>query len=102
MYIQRGTMEKRISGFEKLAAAGFSALLLLAGCASTPAASKMTPQQLIMQNRKAEAKQEFVMPTDINAADEDGNTVLHVAAKIDDSELVTYFIFKGVFCLKFI
>ena len=88
-------MEKRISGFEKLAAAGFSTLLLLAGCASTPAASKMTPQQLIMQNRKAEAKQEFVMPTDINAADEDGNTVLHIAAKVDDSELVTYFIFKG-------
>ena len=35
------------------------------------------------------------MPTDINAADTDGNTVLHIAARIDDDELVTYFIFKG-------
>ncbi len=74
------------------ALAGF---ILLTGCASTKPESKLTPQQLIMQNRKAEAKQEFVMPTDINAADEDGNTVLHIAAKIDDEELVTYFIFKG-------
>lgn len=70
-------------------------IILLTGCASSKPKSKLTPQQLIMQNRKAEAKQEFVMPTDINAADEDGNTVLHVAAKIDDEELVTYFIFKG-------
>ena len=70
-------------------------IILLTGCASSKPESKLTPQQLIMQDRKAEAKQEFVMPTDINAADEDGNTVLHVAAKIDDEELVTYFIFKG-------
>ena len=73
----------------------YAGLILLSGCASAKPESKLTPQQLIMQNRKAEAKQEFVMPTDINAADEDGNTVLHVAAKIDDDELVTYFIFKG-------
>ena len=67
---------------------------LFSGCLSAPA-SKLTPQQLILQNRIAEAKQEFVMPTDINAVDSDGNTVLHIAAKIDDAELVTYFIFKG-------
>ena len=60
MYIQRGIMEKRISGFKTITFAGFTALLLLSGCATTkPVASKNTPQQLIMQNRKAEAMQEF-------------------------------------------
>lgn len=85
-------MNRRKSYLKSCALAGF---ILLSGCASSKPESKLTPQQLIMQNRKAEAKQEFVMPTDINAADEDGNTVLHIAAKIDDEELVTYFIFKG-------
>ena len=98
MYIQRGIMEKRITGLNNLVLAGFTALLLLSGCATTPVAAtskNTTPQQLILQNRKDEAMQEFVMHTDINAVDEDGNTVLHVAAKVDDPELVTYFIFKG-------
>ena len=85
-------MNRKKSYLNFCALAGF---ILLTGCASAKPESKLTPQQLIMQNRKAEAKQEFVMPTDINAADEDGNTVLHIAAKIDDEELVTYFIFKG-------
>ena len=84
-------MDRKKSYLEILSLAG---LFIFSGCASKPV-SKLTPQQLIMQDRKAEAKQEFVMPTDINAADESGNTVLNVAAKIDDEELVTYFIFKG-------
>lgn len=88
-------MEKRKTGFENLVFAGLAGLLLLSGCASAPVASKNTPQQLIMQNRKDEAMQEFAMPSDINGMDEDGNTVLHVAAMVDDAELVSYFIFKG-------
>lgn len=70
---------------------------LFAGCASTPATSggKLTPHQLIKNHQIAEAKAEFVTPNDINATDEDGNTVLHLAADIDDEELVSYFIFKG-------
>ena len=89
-------MEKTKTGFNSFAFAGLTALLLLSGCASTPVNtnSKNTPQQLIMQNRRDEAMQEFVMPTDINAMDEDGNTVLHVAAQVDDAELISYFIFK--------
>ena len=89
-------MEKTKTGFKIYALTGFTALLLLSGCASTkPVAAKSTPQELIMQNRKDEAMQEFALPTDINAVDEDGNTVLHVAAKVDDPDLITYFIFKG-------
>ena len=87
-------MDRKKSNFESLVFTGLAGLLLFSACASKPV-EKLTPQQLILQNRKAEAKQEFVMPTDINATDNEGNTVLHIAAKIDDEELVTYFIFKG-------
>ncbi len=74
--------------------AGF---ISISGCASNPptSESKLTPHQLIRQNRIDEAKQEFMMPSEINSADEDGNTVLHLAAQIDDPDLVSYFIIKG-------
>ncbi len=88
-------MDRKKSSFENLVFAGLTGLLLFSGCASAPVATKQTPQQLIMQNRKSEAMQEFTLPTDINAADEDGNTVLHIAAMVDDAELISYFIFKG-------
>ena len=54
-------MEKRITGLNNLVFAGITALLMLSGCATTPAASnskETTPQQLILQNRKEEAMQE--------------------------------------------
>ena len=35
------------------------------------------------------------MPHDINATDADGNTVLHLAAEIDDDALIAYFVTKG-------
>ena len=85
-------MDRKKSYFKTCALIG---VILFSGCASSKPESKLTPQQLILENRIAEAKQEFVMPTDINAEDNEGNTVLHIAARIDDEELVTYFIFKG-------
>ncbi len=91
-------MDRIKSYFEKFIFAGFAGILLFSGCASTSPASdskKQSPQELIRQNRIEEAKQEFMMPSDINAMDEDGNTVLHLAAQIDDADLVTYFIIKG-------
>ena len=35
------------------------------------------------------------MPSDNNGIDEDGNTVLHLAAKINDPDLITFFMIKG-------
>ena len=84
-------MDRKII-FASFVLAGF---FVIDGCTSAPANSKLTPQQLIRQNRIDEAKQEFAMPSDINAVDEDGNTVLHIAAQVDDADLITYFIFKG-------
>lgn len=58
---------------------------LLLGCASTkpttPSTTKLSPHELIKTNRINEAKNEFVMPNDINGVDSDGNTVLHLAAQ---------------------
>ena len=76
-------MDRKKSRFDNLFLTGITTLLLLSGCASAPVNTstpktstlKQTPQQLIMQDRKDEAMQEFQMPTDINAMDEDGNTV---------------------------
>ena len=76
-----------------------SAVFILFGCNSTkkaaPSSKKLTPQELIRENRINEAKNEFVMPNDINGLDSEGNTVLHLAAEINDADLVTYFLFRG-------
>ena len=74
------------------------AVAFLLGCKSTSAnnqTQKLTPQEMIKNNMITEAKNEFALSSDINAVDEDGNTVLHLAAKINDADLVTYFIVRG-------
>ncbi len=84
----------RKSFFITISAVGF-----LFGCTSSKPATtvdrKMSPHELIKENRINEAKNEFVMPNDINGIDSDGNTVLHLAAQMNDADLVTYFLFKG-------
>lgn len=76
-----------------------SAACVLCGCSSSkpvaPTTSKMSPQKLILNERYAEAKGEFLMPHDINGVDEDGNTVLHAAAQMNNPELIAYFMFIG-------
>ena len=52
-------------------------------------------QQLILEGRTEEAKKLFQSSVDINETDEEGNTALHTAAKINDADLVTFFIYKG-------
>lgn len=70
-------------------AAGF-----FASCTSTKAESPSV-QQLILENRYDEAKSLFSLKTDINARDKDGNTALHIAAQVNESDLVTFLIVKG-------
>lgn len=72
--------------------------LFITGCLSAPTEQtnkKLSPHEMIKNRQINEVKAEFAMPNDINARDLDGNTVLHLAAEIDDAELVSYFIFKG-------
>ncbi len=75
---------------------------ILLSCKSTPQTPAPQPvqeekniQQLILEGRTEEAKKLFQAKIDINETDEEGNTALHTAAKINDADLVTFFIYKG-------
>ena len=68
-------------------------ILRLAGCTSTP--KEETICELILQGKYEEAKSRFKTKTDINASDEDGNTALHLAAKVNEADLASFLIIKG-------
>ena len=72
----------------------FGAALVLTGCAST-VIRQPTIQELIIQGRYDEAKEIFKTKTDINATDENGDTALHVAARVNEADLVSFLIIKG-------
>ena len=61
------------------------------GCNST---KKQTPHQLIREKDYDAAMMEFDVPQ-INEPDENGNTVLHLAAEINNTNLISFFIAKG-------
>lgn len=72
-----------------------SSVFLLATCASSKVEKEVSIQQLIMEGRYEEAKELFKTKTDINAVDEDGNTALHIAAKVNEADLISFLIIKG-------
>ena len=69
--------------------------LILVSCETINIGKEPTAQELIKNGEIDKAKSLFQIRSDINEVDEDGNTVLHLAAMIDDADLVTYFIIKG-------
>lgn len=83
-------------------------LLLYTGCTTTQTKttakteepvqqknSTQTIQQMILSGKSTEAKELFQAKIDINSMDENGNTALHAASQINDSDLVTFLIYKG-------
>ncbi|HOQ93119.1 MAG TPA: ankyrin repeat domain-containing protein [Treponemataceae bacterium] len=75
----------------------FTLSLFLLSCVTKPKETntKKTIQEMILSGETEEAKVFFQLKSDVNAIDNDGNTVLHAAAIIDDADLVTFFIHKG-------
>lgn len=71
------------------------ASFIILGCQTNGIKKEATPQDLIREGQIEQAKGRFLSPNDINSVDEDGNTVLHLAAKMNDTDLISYFIFKG-------
>ncbi|MEE1059293.1 MAG: ankyrin repeat domain-containing protein [Treponema sp.] len=69
-------------------------IFTLFGCVSTPK-DEVTLHDLIKQGKIDEAKDKFANQYDINAVDEDGNTALHLAAQINNVDLVTFLVIKG-------
>lgn len=76
----------------------FTGILYMAGCASTqpePEPLPETIQQQILAGTFTNANSSFQMRQDIDSADENGNTVLHAAAQVNNADLVTLFISMG-------
>lgn len=67
---------------------------IFVSCNSTKVEEKKTPHQLIEEREFDAAMMEFSIPR-INDVDEAGNTVLHLAAKLNNTMLVSFFMAKG-------
>ena len=87
-------MNKKIAFFITL-----SAVLAFSGCQSskTPGtgSKSLTPQEMLKDGQVEAAKSKFMYQYDINGIDAEGNTVLHLAAQMNDPDLITFFIIKG-------
>ncbi len=80
-------------------ATAFSAVLIasvmiLAGCTTT-GQSDDSVQSLILQGRYEEAKEIFKTKTNINSTDRNGDTALHIAAKVNEADMISFLIIKG-------
>jgi len=71
----------------------FITAILISACTTTQ--KELSVQELIMEGRFDEAKEIFKTKTDINATDENGDTALHVAARVNEADLVSFLIIKG-------
>lgn len=70
--------------------------LLSFACQTLPTEEeKVSVTELIKQGKIQEAKDCFISKYDINEIDEEGNTPLHLAAKINDPTLVLFFLCNG-------
>ncbi len=85
----RTDMNKKIT----FAAACVITVFVFAGCNSAPK-GEPTLQELISGGNIDEAKARFTTKYDINEVDENGNTALHLAAAMNDADLVTFFAIK--------
>ncbi|MBQ7159244.1 MAG: ankyrin repeat domain-containing protein [Treponema sp.] len=76
-------------------AAAFGAVLFFS-CISAPKNEKPeTIVDLVKQGRYEEAKERFGSKEDLGAQDEDGNTALHLAARLNEADLCSFLIIKG-------
>lgn len=82
-----------------LVVSAITMMLLFTGCLSTAKAdsdlASMSIQELILAGKIDEVHSLFQTQTDINMVDELGNTALHTATRINDSELINFLLFKG-------
>ena len=70
--------------------------LVLNACATAAKKpSAETAQELIMAGEIEKAKSLFTNQADINFVDADGNTALHMSARVNDEDLTTFLIIKG-------
>lgn len=73
---------------------------IFCGCASKSGQEnqeqkELSPLELMKEGKIDDARSAFMLPYDIDAVDSDGNTVLHLAAKQNASDLCLFFMIKG-------
>ncbi len=74
----------------------FASCFLFVACGTTAKVSKSDSiQKLIQEGRYDEAKDLFASKTDINGQDENGDTALHICARVNEADLITFLIIKG-------
>ena len=64
--------------------------LALTACQSTEVAKDESVQKLLQEGRYDEAKGLFIPKTDINSQDENGDTALHLSARLNESDLIAF------------
>lgn len=69
--------------------------LLFIACESTQVQKEESIQELITQGRYDEARGLFASKTDINGQDENGDTALHICARVNEADLITFLVIKG-------
>ncbi|WP_296706716.1 ankyrin repeat domain-containing protein [Treponema sp. UBA7570] len=69
--------------------------LAFLSCNSTAVEKDESVQKLLKEGRYEEAKGLFITKTDINAQDKNGDTALHVCARINEADLIAFFAFKN-------
>ena len=80
--------------FFKVITCALCAVIL--SCGSTQKVEEeVSVQKLISEGKYEEAKALFKTKTDINAQDADGNTALHIAAAVNEADLITFLVVKG-------
>ncbi len=77
-----------------VSAISIAAALFVTSCMTTQV-RQATVQELIVQGRYDEAKELFKTKTNINETDSDGNTALHIAAAVNEADLISFLIIKG-------
>lgn len=85
------------STFKKYLLPTFGLVLAFAfySCASTGPSKNTSIQALIKEGRYDEARELFAARAEINGKDENGDTALHICARVNESDLITFLIIKG-------
>ncbi|MGI5172599.1 ankyrin repeat domain-containing protein [Treponema sp. OMZ 840] len=93
-------MTKRIHGLFMCLAGSVFCTVFLNSCLTIPdntgeQKKQMNIQELILAGKTEEVRALFQSQADINITDENGNTALHIAAQVNDAQLVTFLLYKG-------
>ncbi len=84
-----------MKNFKLFLSASAFILTALISCGTVAVQKEDSIQKLIMDGKYEEAKDLFKTKTDINAQDENGDSALHIAARVNESDLITFLVIKG-------